>query len=347
MSDSRRYEQVVVVLSWAGLALLLYLVYLIIRPFLNPLAWATIIAIVFHPLHLRFARRWGASRAAAVTTALVAAIVVVPMMLVMTAFVREAVGAFRDLEVGAASGGIAWMQGAWGRLTERIPGPRADVAAAVADLVRRMALFLAAQSGHVLQNTAAFMVDLFIAHFAAFFILRDSPAIMRLVRRLLPLEPQNRERVIEQTRDLVSITIASSGIVAATQGVLGGLAFALLGLGAPIFWGVVMGFFCLMPFGAWVVWLPASVALWVNGSPGRALLLAALGVAVVSGVDNVLRPVLLAGRTQLNGLLVFVGLLGGLAAFGALGLVLGPILVASFQALITAYVGEPDPAPRG
>jgi predicted PurR-regulated permease PerM len=230
-------------------------------------------------------------------------------------------------------------------VTERIPAPRADVAAAVADLARRAALFLAAQSGLVLQNTAAFLLDLFLAHFAAFFILRDSPAIMRLVRRLLPFEPTNRERMIARTRDLVSITITSSGIVAATQGLLGGLSFAILGIGAPIFWGVVMGFFCLMPFGAWVVWLPAAAALWLNGSPGRALVLAALGLGIVSGVDNVLRPVLLSGRTQLNGLLVFISLLGGLAAFGALGLVLGPILVASTQALITAYLDTPEAAP--
>jgi predicted PurR-regulated permease PerM len=347
VNDSRRFEQALVVLGWAGLGLLLYLVYLIARPFLNPLAWGTIIAIVFHPLHLRFERRWGASRAAALTTALVVVIIVVPMLLVMTAFVREAVGAFRDLEDGAASGGIAWLQRAWTRLTERIPAPRADVAAAIADVARRAALFLAAQSGLVLQNTAAFVLDLFLAHFAAFFILRDSPAIMRLVRRLLPFEPVNRERMIARTRDLVSITITSSGIVAATQGVLGGLSFAMLGIGAPIFWGVVMGFFCLMPFGAWVIWLPAAMALWLNGSPGRALALAVLGLGIVSGVDNVLRPVLLSGRTQLNGLLVFVSLLGGLAAFGALGLVLGPILVASAQALVTAYLDTPEGAPPG
>lgn len=345
MNDSRRFEQVVETLSWVGLALLLCLVYLIARPFLTPLAWAAIIAIVFHPLHLRFARRWGASRAAALTTALVAVIIVVPLLLVMMTFVREAVSAFRNLEDGATSAGVAWIQSAWARLTDRIPGPRADVAAAVGELARRAALLVASQSGLVLQNTATFVVDLFLAHFAAFFLLRDSAAVMRVVRRLLPFEPATREKMIAQTHELVSITITSSGIVAVTQGVLGGLVFAMLGLGAPLFWGVVMGFFCLMPFGAWVVWLPAAVGLWLNGSPGRALALAVLGFGIVSGVDNVLRPVLLSGRTQMNGLLVFISLLGGLAAFGVLGLVLGPLLVASAQALLTAYLHETESSP--
>lgn len=340
MPESRRYGRVLVVLSWAGLALLLYLLYLILKPFLNPLGWAAVIAIVFHPVHERFARRWGPGRAAGLTTALVAVIVVVPMLLVMTAFVREAVSAFRGLE-GGTEGSIAWLQSAWSRVTERIPGPRADVAAAVGDLARRVGVFLAAQSGLLLQNTASFVVDLFIAHFAAFFFLRDAPAIVRAIRLLIPFEPPERERALTNVTELVKTTVTSSGIVAATQGLLGGLVFALVGIGAPVFWGVVMGFLCLMPFGAWVVWLPASLALWANGSPGRALLLAALGFGIVSSVDNVLRPVLLAGRTQMNGLLVFVSLLGGIAAFGALGLVLGPVVVASVQALLGAYLERP------
>jgi len=340
MQESRRFDQGLAVLGWAGLALLLYLVYLIVRPFLNPLGWAAVIAIVFHPVHARFAARWGPGRAAALTTLLVGIIIVVPLLLVMTAFVREAVAAFRGLE-GGAEGSIAWIQNAWERLTDRIPGPRADVAAAVGDLARRVTLFLAAQSGLLLQNTAAFLADLFIAHFAAFFLLRDAPAILRLIRHLLPMDPEARDRILAKAHELVSITVTSSGIVAATQGLLGGLSFAALGIGAPVFWGVVMGFLCLMPFGAWVVWLPTAVALWVNGSPGRALALAALGFGIVSGVDNVLRPALLAGRTQMNGLLVFVSLLGGLAAFGALGLVLGPVVVAGVQAIVTAYTERP------
>jgi predicted PurR-regulated permease PerM len=122
------------------------------------------------------------------------------------------------------------------------------------------------------------------------------------------------------------------------QGILGGLVFAAVGIEAPVFWGVVMGFFCLVPLGAWVVWLPAAILLAGSGSIGRAAIVAGLGVGVVSAIDNVLRPALMSGGTKMNGLLIVLALLGGVSAFGVLGLVLGPILVAAGVALLETYV---------
>ncbi|MES1253984.1 MAG: AI-2E family transporter, partial [Acidobacteriota bacterium] len=147
-----------------------------------------------------------------------------------------------------------------------------------------------------------------------------------------------RERLIAQTRALVSVSVTTAGIIATVQGTLGGLVFAAVGIEAPVFWGVVMGFFCLVPLGAWVVWLPAAVLLAVSGSIGRAAIVAGLGVGVVSAVDNVLRPALMSGGTKMNGLLIVLALLGGVSAFGVLGLVLGPILVAAGVALLETYV---------
>jgi Ca2+-transporting ATPase len=98
-----------------------------------------------------------------------------------------------------------------------------------------------------------------------------------------------------------------------------------------------MAFFCLLPLGAWLVWFPAAIVLAAAGDFWRALVVAGVGFGVVSAVDNVLRPMLLSGRTRMNGLLVFVSLLGGVAAFGALGLVLGPVVLATATSVITVY----------
>lgn len=160
---------------------------------------------------------------------------------------------------------------------------------------------------------------------------------MRIVRRVLPLEPAMRERLITQTRELVSMSVTSSGIIAAIQGLLGGIVFALVGIDAPVFWGVIMAFFCLIPLGAWVIYLPAAALLALEGSIGRAAIVAGLGVGVVSAVDNVLRPALLSGGARMNGLLILIALLGGVSVFGVLGLVLGPILLATAVALLKTY----------
>jgi predicted PurR-regulated permease PerM len=326
-------------LSLAALAALLYLLFLVVRPFLPPLGWAAVLAIVFYPMHERLERRWGAGRSAAATTVAATLLVIGPVLLVMTAFLREAIDAAADLQGAVVEGRFAWIERAWRSLEQRVPAAqRVNVAALVTDTARRGAMMLAAQSGSLLRNVAAFMFDLIVALFATFFLLRDSRAIMAAVRRMLPLDEPVRERLIAQTRELVSVSVTSSGIIAAVQGVLGGIVFAAVGIDAAVFWGVVMGFFCLVPLGAWVVWLPAAVLLAVAGSIGRAVIVAGLGFGIVSAVDNVLRPALLSGSTRMNGLLILIALLGGVRVFGVIGIVLGPILVATALALLKTYM---------
>jgi hypothetical protein len=124
------------------------------------------------------------------------------------------------------------------------------------------------------------------------------------------------------------------------QGAIGGLAFAMLGLGAPIFWGVIMAFFSLLPLGAWIVWFPASIWLLLTDQMARGIALMVIGAGGISLIDNFLRPWLLAGRTEMNGLLVFISLLGGISAFGLVGLVLGPVIMATAISFVDAYATD-------
>ena len=177
--------------------------------------------------------------------------------------------------------------------------------------------------------------------FAVFLFFRDGDEIMAGLRRILPFRPDFRELMIVQARELIQASVIAGLIVAAVQGALGGITFALLGLGAPVFWGVMMAFFALLPIaGAWVIWGPAAIWLLLTGSTGRAIALIIIGTCVVGLVDNFLRPALVSGRTQLNGLLIFVSLLGGVAAFGLIGLVLGPVVMATAIGLLEAYAVE-------
>lgn len=330
-----------------ALAALLYLLFLVVQPFLPPLGWAAVLAIIFYPMHERLTRRWTAAPSAVATTLAAALLVVGPILLITTAFVREALDAATALQNAFAEDRFAWVERAWQSLEQRIPATqRVDLRALVTDSAKRGAMLLAAQSGSVVRNVAGFVFDLAVALFASFFLLRDSATIMAAVRRLLPLDEPMRERLIAQTRTLVSMSVTSSGIIAAVQGTLGGIVFAAVGIDGAVFWGVVMGFFCLVPLGAWVVWLPAAVLLAIGGSIGRALVVAALGIGIVSAVDNVLRPVLLSGGAKMNGLLILISLLGGVRVFGVLGLILGPILVATGVALLQTYIAAGGAAAR-
>jgi len=182
--------------------------------------------------------------------------------------------------------------------------------------------------------------DLVIMLFALFFFFRDGDAILRRLRRVLPFDATFRERRIAEAGELIRASITAGLAVAIVQGTIGGLAFWILQLGAPVFWGVMMVFFALLPLGAWVIWGPVAAWLLLTGQVARGLALIAIGAGVVGIIDNVLRPILLSGRTQMNGLLIFISLLGGLAAFGLLGLVLGPIIMATTISFVDAYASE-------
>jgi predicted PurR-regulated permease PerM len=332
-------EHVTAVLFYVALAVFVYLVFLMVQPFFVPLGWAAVLVIVFHPVHAQFEARYGPTRAAALSTATVAVIVVAPLVVITSAFVREAVQATGDVQRAFDEGRLEWIERGWGWIQRRAMGEtRFDLAATAVDLAKRIAAFLAAQAGNLLQNIAVFLFDLVLVLFAAFFLFRDGDALLHAIRRTLPVDRPLRDRFIRQTRELVAATVTSAGIVAGVQGLLGGILFAALGIQAPVFWGVVMMFFCLLPFGAWVVWLPAAILFYASGDWVRGTVLAGFGVGVVSMVDNVLRPWLLSGRARMNGLVVLISLLGGMQVFGSLGLVLGPTLMATAIGILRTYI---------
>jgi predicted PurR-regulated permease PerM len=333
-----------IIVGWIGVALLVYLVYLVVRPFLLALGWAAVFAIVVHPLHDRLLPRLGRSRAAAVSTVAVSLALIVPAALILPVFAREAFDAAAHIQRVFMEGRYSAFERIWDGLAGVIPvSQQADLAVVLSEGLRRVAAFVVGQSGLILRDAAAFVFQMIVGLFATFFLLRDSALVMRMVRRLLPMPRRNREELITQTSRLVVVGVTSAVIVASVQGLLGGIVFWAVGIDGPVFWGVVMALFCLLPFGAWVVWLPASLLLAANGETTRAILLGAMGLGIVSAVDNVLRPMLVSGRAHINGLVILVGLLGGVNVFGLLGIVLGPILVATAIALLRAYAGD---APR-
>jgi predicted PurR-regulated permease PerM len=338
-------ERITLLLSYALVLLLAYLVYAVMRPFFVPLAWAAVLVIFFYPLQADLQVRYGRTRAAALSTLVMTVLLIVPALLVMSAFLSEASGAFEVVRNAVASYEGSWTAGLFDYVERFIPEALiVDVPALITKAAEEAGAWLASRLGAFVQITAIFLFNLIVAIFAAFFLFRDADRVMRAVRDLLPIDLHLRERLIRQTGEVVTAAVVSSFIVASVQGFLGGVAFWVLDITAPVFWGVVMALFCLIPLGAWVVWLPAALWLVATGHVARGVILAGVGLGLISLVDNFLRPMLLSGRTRLNGLLMFIGLLGGVAAFGVLGLMLGPVVIATAVGLIEAYAAEAESA---
>ena len=156
----------------------------------------------------------------------------------------------------------------------------------VEQAVQKEAGFLAERLGTILRNIAAFIFDLFVMIFAMFYFFRDGDRIILGVRSILPFDTEHRDAMMKQARDLISASVTTSLIVAAIQGILGGLGFAIVKLPTPLFWGVAMAFCSLVPVvGSGLIFVPASLWLGFTGHWGRAILLLAI-CAGVSGVRH-------------------------------------------------------------
>jgi len=329
-------------LFYGIVALLAYLVYLVFEPFLGAFAWAAVMVVVSYPAYAWLSRRWGSTIAAIATTAGMILILVVPTLLLMTAFVRQAVNAVQSVHVGVEAGHYSWIRDAWQHLQLRFPKlipADSDFGAMVHRYTEQAAAYVASRLGIVLQHTAVFLFHLAVTVVTMFYLYRDGDKIVKTLRESLPFETEHRERIVQETRDLIFASVTSSLAAAAAHGFLGGIAFALVGMQAPIFWGVMMGFGSFVPaVGSALVWVPIAVSLMMAGRLGAGIfLIVACGVIVVV-VDNVIRPWLISGRAEMGALLTFISVLGGITVFGLLGVVLGPIVVAIGASLVEVYM---------
>jgi predicted PurR-regulated permease PerM len=320
----------------------IYLSYLVLGPFLSPLAWAAVFAMLFHGPQVELAARIGRTRAALVLTLMTGLLIVLPAVLLVAVLAREATQVADYLQQSSLITPHR-IEVIWEAVRARSPlALPEDPTELLRNGVSRVLTFLAPRAGAVVADAFATLGTLFAMLFALFFLIRDGEAIGRELRSLLPLPPAHSDRLIRGTRDLVIASVGAGLAVAVAQGTIGGVTFWLLGLRAPAFWGVVMAFCSLIPVvGAALVWVPAALWLLLSGSIGKGIAMVVVGALGISMADNVLRPLLLSGSTRVNGLIIFFGLLGGVAAFGFIGLVLGPVILVVTGNLIRMFA-RPD-----
>jgi len=344
ISDQRseRITSAPLVMKWsvfvAAAGVLLYLCLLIVRPFFAVAAWSTVIAISCYPVHQRLVQRNGrVALSAAMTSILMVLAVLVPLLFI---------------------GGVAVTQllavGAWVRQAFLDPdGMSRRVTEALAPLAQRLGLAPDAigtwVSSHVREWVAGAgpytmsaaagaggaMLSFALIAVGTFLLLRHGDTLVGAIPDVLPFERKRSEALLVRIRDVVLASIHGVITIATIQGLLCGGMFWLLGIPAAALWGVVTVFASVVPFvGTAAVWVPGTVYLLATGAWAKGIVLAVWGAAIVSTVDNLLRPRLVAGRVRLSGLAMFIAMLGGLQAFGAIGIILGPVLFATAAGVV-------------
>jgi predicted PurR-regulated permease PerM len=338
-------DRLAMVLSYGALLLLIYLVYLLFLPFFAPLAWSAVLAIFFFPLYERFNARMPSNRAAAFSTLAVTLLLIMPALLVFFFAARQGLDASARLQHAFAVHGQGPDQGfqadfeAW--LRHRLPPSlqSIDVEDQLRSATEKVAAFVAGSVGSLLKNLANFFLDLILLIFTLFFMFRDGHSVVRALRHLLPFDEEIQIEMLKESRELIFASVAVALVIAAIQGFLGGVAFAVVGIPAALVWGVLIGFFSLVPVvGSALIWFPASLYFVFTGHWGKFMLVIAICGGVSTIADNIARPLLLSNRTRLNDLLLFISVLGGLEVFGLLGLVAGPTIMAAAMGIFNVYM---------
>ncbi len=324
------------------LGLLSYFVYQVFEPFLVALIWAVVLVVFFQRLHARVRRSIANPNLAALTTTLIlTAILIIPMGFVFSLFTNQAIAVTQRV-VEDWKHGEGWRSMfAW---LERLPLQFLPFEIKLEDLrefaaqnLRAWGLGIAERAGKLAQNVLGVTVNVLVTLIASFYLFRDGPSLMQTLRDIAPLDPDYRERLLTITENVLFASVLSSFAVAAVQGTLGGIAFWMVGIRGPALWGIVMMLASFIPFvGASIIWGPVALYFLFSGDYLKAGILVVVGVLVIGTVDNILRPILISGRVELNGLLVLISVVGGISAFGLLGIVLVPVLIAVAFAMVAA-----------
>ncbi len=347
--ESTRGQTIAIVVA---LAVGVYASWVVLRPLLGVLTWSVVVTVLFYPVHRRIEERLGTGvRSALLSTTLIVFTILIPTGLVVTATVAEV----RDMSEGMPVTLGEWLSpsnpttGRAVQLVERVISlDRWRDPDTARETLEGWSSGVATGSMRVLGGAVAVVVQMALVVFTTFFMLKDARPIRTSLYEMVPIENRRLRELFVRTRDVIRASVYGTLLLAVIQGGLGGLAFLVLGLPSPFLWGLVMTLASIVPvLGAFVVWVPAAVHLVIAGEVWKALALAAWGTVVIGMADNVLRPVLVGNRTRMHELLVFFGVLGGIKAFGALGVVIGPVIFAVTLALVQALreVGAPEPLP--
>ena len=334
-------EHIRVILFVALAALAIYLFYRLLVPFLVPLCWGAIFAIVCYPLYRKL-ERWISSPSlrALIMTALVVLLIIGPIAYLSVTLVQEAITMIGRFTTWVDAGHLSRLDDLKNtpvyrviqeRLSPYVDLSQLDLKIIIQNALKSISSVALGQASTILTNAGKVLFHFGLTVFLTFFFFRDGAALFDQIKAVIPLSSDKAELTIAHLRRVIESNIYGGLLVALIQGVLGGILFVIMGLPSPVFWGAFMAFLALLPLiGPFLIYIPSGLILFFSGSPVKGILLIAIGTIVVSQIDNFLRPILASRETGMHTMLLFLSIMGGAAMFGLLGIVLGPLIAAVF-----------------
>lgn len=339
MPANRFYSAMIMAL----LALLGYLSYRIFQPFLTAIAWAVVFCVIFYPVYAFILKVLKLKAvASSMTVILIIVVIAGPFSYISIALVNEVSDFVSRTSAGDSESAQALLKDPRiASIIERVKpylGIEGRPEEIILENTRKFGRAIVAQLSTGVTNILSFTANFLFMLFASFFFLKDGPDFLIRIKDYLPFSSQHRDRLTGQIKDMIVSTIYGGVVVAIVQGSLGGIAFAALNLGSPVLLGSAIALSSFIPlFGTAIVWIPASVFLFIQGAYVKGVVLVLIGIFVISMVDNILKPLIIGGRTKMPTVIIFFTVLGGIKLFGLLGLIMGPLVFALFLSVFEIF----------
>ena len=335
-TDTPAEKRLAGLLFYGFVGLLIYLVFRLFLPFLAPLIWAAVLVVIFYRWYDRLAARIGRGPGALVSTIGVTIILIIPVLLVTLAFVHQGVQLAHSVQKAFADGHMQWANRWWAAMEDWFADQNGgDLSSVMQGYAEKAAAFFASKLGVILGHIVGFFFGLAVMMIAMYYLFKEGDHFLERLRQALPFEDDHSDRMIAETHELIIASVLSSLATACLHGVVGGFMFFIFGIHSPVVWGVLMGFLSLLPVvGSSIIWLPAAIWLMIQGHVAQGIILIGVCSAIIAVIENILRPWFISGRAEISGLLIFISILGGIAMFGPLGIILGPVIVAAAQSVL-------------
>jgi len=321
-----------------------YLTYQIINPFLSPIMWAIVVSILFYPVYAFILKRVKNKSVSSLLTIIIILIILFgPLSYLSYLITQEVMSLVGTVESGSfdslaglfkhpATNVLVKKTLSLFHMTEQ--EFQKAVVENIAKIGKESVVYVKTGLGNIVSGAINFIFMLL----TTFFFLGDGPEFIEKISRFIPFSQKEREKLLDQTKDIIISTMYGGVTVAAAQGIIGGILFASLGIPSPVLWGLTMFIASFIPvLGTFIIWGPAAGYLFFQGLYVKGIILVIVGVAAISSVDNIVRPLIMKGKTKMPVIAIFFSILGGIKLFGFIGLIVGPLVFALFVSVIEIF----------
>ena len=329
----------------------IFLVFLVIKPFIIAILTSIIISYIFYPLYKWINKKTKRKNLSAIIIIiLILILIITPIFFIANSLTREVTTVYINSKQRIAEGNIINTESGSSNLLLKLNSFLVNIAKKpqISSSIDNITNSIISSLSNFIFTIPKMIISFFVMIFLIFFMLRDGELMVKKIKCIIPLKNHHQNKIIKRFGSVTRAVVYGHFITALIQGMVGVLGLYIFGVKSPLVWGIIMMIACMIPFvGAPWVWFPLGVLKLIEGlttnttsTTLRGIGLLVYGFVIVSSIDNLIKPKIIGDKAKIHPTIILLGVLGGLAIFGVIGIVVGPLILSLFLTFAEIYKTE-------